>query len=145
MQVVRLGALPDSFHALREVAKIEGFDFLDRLDARWRDGAYLGDCDASAFGVFVADDLIAVGAQTADEYEPHPDRRRIRHFYVRPEMRRDGVGRALAGALIQQAFTLAPVIALRATHDLSRAFWDAMGFARVEHATRTHELVRDFR
>lgn len=142
-QIVRMGALPESFGALRDVAKAEGYNFLDRLGARWDGEAYLSDRDASVFGVFGAADLIAIGAQTADEYDPHPRHRRIRHFYVRPDMRRGGVGRTLAAALIQQAFSLAPRLHLRATHDLSRAFWDAVGFARVEHATRTHELARD--
>lgn len=142
IQVVRLDPLPDSFGALRAAAKAEGYDFLDRLGVRWRDGMYLDDGDACVLGVFEGGDLVAVGAQTADEYDPQPDHRRIRHFYVHPEMRRAGVGRALAGALIQQAFALAPRLHLRATHDLSRAFWDAMGFARVDRPDRSHEMRR---
>jgi GNAT superfamily N-acetyltransferase len=142
IQVVRLAELDEKFEALRRVAKAEGFDFLDRLGARWRGGAYLEDPVACVLGIFDAGDLAAIGAQTFDEYEPHPDHRRIRHFYVHPDMRRAGAGRALAGALIQQAFALAPRLHLRATHDLSRSFWDAMGFARVDHPTRSHEMVR---
>ena len=141
-QIVRLQDLDERFEGLRTTAKAEGYDFLDRLGARWDGNAYVDDHDASVFGVFHAGDLVAIGAQTVDEYEPHPDHRRIRHFYVRPDMRRAGVGRALAGALIQQALSLAPRLHLRATHDLSRSFWDAMGFARVDHPTRSHELVR---
>jgi GNAT superfamily N-acetyltransferase len=143
-QVVRCAnALPESFAALNAVAKAEGYDFLDRLGARWRDGAYLGDGDACVLACFADDRVIAIGAQTVDEYDPHPDHRRIRHFYVHPDMRRGGVGRTLAGALIQQTFELAPRLHLRATHALSTAFWDAMGFARVDHPTRTHVLRRD--
>jgi len=143
VQIVRPGALPASFGALRDAAKAEGYDFLDRLGARWDGQAYLDDGDASVFGVFADGILIAIGAQTFDEHDPAPDRRRMRHFYVRPDARRSGVGRALAGALIQQAFALAPRLHLRATHDLSRSFWEAMGFARVAHLTRTHALERD--
>jgi len=142
-QVVRCAdALPAGFDALRAEARAEGFAFLDRLDARWRDGAYLGDGEAALFCVFADGAPIAIGAQTADDYDPSPERRRIRHFYVRPDRRRGGVGRALAGALIHEALALAPAVALRATHDASRAFWDAMGFSRVAHPTRTHELRR---
>jgi GNAT superfamily N-acetyltransferase len=142
-QIVRCGeALPESFPRLQATAKAEGYDFLDRLAVRWRGGAYLDDRDASVFCTFADDAVIAIGAQTFDEYEPSRERRRIRHFYVRPDMRRAGMGRALAGALIQQAFALAPVLALRATHDLSRVFWDAMGFSRVDHPTRSHEMRR---
>lgn len=142
-QTVRIVTeLPESFAALNAAAKSEGYDFLDRLARNWRGGAYLGDADASVFGVFGFEDLIAIGAQTADEHDPSPDHRRLRHFYVHPVSRRNGIGRTLAGALIQEAFQLAPYLHLRATHDLSRAFWDAMGFERVDRADRSHRLVR---
>lgn len=141
--IVRCGdALPDSFPALAAVAKAEGYDFLDRLVARWREGAYLEDRDASVLAAFADDQVIAIGTQTFDEYEPHPDHRRLRHFYVHRDHRRAGIGRTLAGALIQEAFQHAPRLHLRATHALSTAFWDAMGFARVDHPTRSHELRR---
>ena len=135
-QIVRLDAeLPESFAALQTRAKAEDYGFLDRLAKNWRNGRYLDDESASVFGVFGVfgeSDLIAVGAQTYDEYDPSPDHRRLRHFYVHPDVRRNGVGRTLAGALIQEAFQLAPLLHLRATHALSTAFWDAMGFERVD-------------
>lgn len=142
-QVVRLDELPESFIALEAAARGEGYDFLARLARNWRDGAYLGDADASVFGVYGEGELVAIGAQTADEYDPSPDHRRLRHFYVHPEARRRGVGTTLAGTLIQEAFQLAPLLHLRATHDLSRAFWDSLGFERVDRPDRSHRLVRD--
>lgn len=143
-QIIRCGgALPESFPVPATVAKAEGYDFLERLGARWRDGAYLQDRDASVLAAFSDDHVIAIGAQTFDEHDPHPDHRRIRHFYVHRDYRRAGIGRTLAGALIQEAFQHAPRLHLRATHALSTAFWDAMGFARVDHPTRTHLLRRD--
>jgi len=147
-QVVRLDHdLPESFAALDAAARAEGYDFLARLARNWRDGAYLGDADASVFGVYGPNnleggDLVAVGAQTADEYDPAPDHRRLRHFYVHPDARRRGVGTTLAGTLIQEAFQIAPLLHLRATHDLSRAFWDSLGFERVDRPDRSHRLVR---
>jgi GNAT superfamily N-acetyltransferase len=143
LQVVRcVEALPASFGPLQATAKAEGYDFLDRLAGRSRDDAYLGDVDACVFAMFAGDAVIAIGAQTFDEYDPSPERRRIRHFYVHPDARRSGIGRTLAGALIHEALALAPLVALRATHEVSRAFWEAMGFSPVHHPTRTHELRR---
>ena len=142
--IVRCGAaLPETYDRLASAAAAEGFDFLARLRKRWNDSAYDSDRDASVFGGFVDGDLQAIGAQTCDEHDPDPMHRRIRHFYVHPAVRRAGVGRTLATALIQQAFQLAPRLHLRATHPLSTAFWDAMGFARVDHPTRTHVMLRD--
>ena len=134
--------LPAAFEPLRAAASAEGFGFLDRLGVRWRAGAYGGDARAGVLGAWVGDELAAIGAQTPEEYDPHPTHRRLRHFYVAPQWRRSGVGRALASALTAEAFALAPRLHLRATHAGSVAFWDALGFARVLHPNRTHEKVR---
>lgn len=133
--------LPAAFEALRAQAEDEGYTFLSRLQMRWRDGAYDGDEHASVLGVIANGALVAVGAQTRDEYAPA--HRRIRHFYVSSAQRRQGAGRLLATALTADAFALAPRLHLRATHALSTAFWDAMGcFERVERPDRTHVKVR---
>lgn len=134
--------LPPQFETLRVSAETEGYLFLDRLALRWSGGAYNGDAGASVRAVLDRDAVVAIGAQTGDEYDPHPDHRRIRHFYVSPDYRRNGVGRRLAETLTGDAFELAPRLHLRATHALSTAFWDAMGFARVDRPDRTHVKVR---
>jgi molybdopterin/thiamine biosynthesis adenylyltransferase len=136
-----LRELPPDFATLRAEAEAEAFMFLSRLSERWRPGGYDADADASLHGVFDGDALAAIGAQTYDEYDPAPEHRRLRHVYVRPAYRRTGVGRALAQDLIQSAFALAPRLHLRATHDLSRAFWEAIGFVRVERSDRSHAVA----
>jgi GNAT superfamily N-acetyltransferase len=142
VRVVRLRELPLDFTVLRADAEAEGFMFLSRLSERWRTGGYDADTEASLHGVFDGETLAAIGAQTYDEYDPAPTHRRLRHVYVRPTHRRAGLGRALAQDLIQSAFALAPRLHLRATYDLSRAFWEAMGFIRVNRSDRSHELLR---
>jgi GNAT superfamily N-acetyltransferase len=140
--LTRIQALPDDFAALNAAARREGFDFLGRLAQRW-DGARYGEDDrASVWGATIDGALIAIGAQTHDEYAASPHNRRIRHFYVSPDQRRGGVGRALAQQLIADAHAIAPRLHLRATHAASRAFWDAVGFTRVDREDRTHELIR---
>lgn len=139
-RIVRFhGELPDAFGALRARASAEGYGFLDRLGRRWRAGAYVGDGTATLIGVLDSATLIAIGAQTCDEYEPDGHQRRIRHFFVQSDQRRASVGRMLANALIADGLARAPLLTLRATEG-SMAFWDAMGFCRVTHPTRTHEL-----
>lgn len=135
-------SLPAGFAALAVASQREGYDFLKRLAARWNDGAYDDDELASVWAAEEGGVLIAIGAQTYDEYDPCPLHRRLRHFYVRPDMRRSGVGRALAQQLILDAFELAPRLHVRATHEGSHAFWDAMGFVRVTREDRSHEMVR---
>jgi GNAT superfamily N-acetyltransferase len=141
--VTKISALPASFAALREAAEREGFNFLGRLSERWDGRRYLHDDLASVWGAVDGGALIAIGAQTFDEYDPSPLHRRIRHFYVWRDRRRGGVGRAVAAMLIEDAHRLAPRLHLRATHALSTAFWDSVGFARVVgREGRTHVLTR---
>lgn len=98
---------------------------------------------ATVWGAVADGELVAIGAQTYDEYDPSPLHRRIRHFYVRPDRRRGGLGRVVARCLITDAHALAPLLHLRATHALSTAFWDRVGFAHVDgREDRTHVLAR---
>jgi GNAT superfamily N-acetyltransferase len=144
IQIARCApGVPMGFETLAAFARAEGYDFLNRLQMRWRDNAYLEDEDACVLAAYADGVLAAIGAQTFDEYDPSPAHRRLRHFYVSPQQRRAGVGRTLAGALIHEALDLAPVLHLRATHDASTAFWDAMGFERVaDRKDRTHRMTR---
>ena len=140
----RLGSLPADFPALAEMARQEGYDFVSRLGVRWDGVRYMDDALATVWGALAGGALIAIGAQTHDEYDPSPLHRRIRHFYVRPDHRRCGVGRALAANLIADAHALAPFLRLRATRVHSAAFWESVGFERVDgREGRTHEMNRD--
>lgn len=142
--LTKIGPMPASFADLRAAAEREGYGFVRRLGERWDGARYLEDELATVWAAVDSGALIAIGAQTYDEYDPSPLHRRIRHFYVRPDRRRGGVGRAVAAKLTADAHALAPLLHLRTTHTLSTAFWDGVGFARVAgREDRTHVLVRD--
>jgi GNAT superfamily N-acetyltransferase len=134
--------LPADFSRLQAAAAAEGFAFLDRLAQRWIQGRYDNDGNATLAAAYVDGALVAIGAQTHDEYNPARTHRRMRHFYVMPHLRCNGVGRTLASALEDHAFKLAPRLCLRATQAASIAFWDAIGFIRVAHPDRSHEKER---
>ncbi|MFT3728455.1 MAG: GNAT family N-acetyltransferase [Terricaulis sp.] len=144
LTISRAGAdLPEGYELLRQIASDEGYNFVARLGARWRVGVYDIDDRATVRYAHNEGALIAIGAQTFDEYDPGPDQRRIRHFYVTSAARRGGVGRALANTLIQDAFAIAPKLTLRATYDRSKAFWESIGFTPVSNREdRTHEMLR---
>lgn len=63
-------SLPAGFAALAVASEREGYDFLKRLAARWQDGAYDDDELASVWAGEEGGVLIAIGAQTYDEYDP---------------------------------------------------------------------------
>ncbi|HEV2512325.1 GNAT family N-acetyltransferase [Bosea sp. (in: a-proteobacteria)] len=145
LQIVRLGeALPGDLPALQGEAAAEGYRFVEGILEEWDAGRYAGEDERNTLlAVYREGVLAAIGAVTPDPYDPAPDLLRIRHVYVRPENRREGVGRALAGALIQQGLALAPRLSLNAADAGASAFWEAMGFSPDRGGTRrTHLLTR---
>ena len=142
VQIVRVqGALPEGFERLRCEAAAEGFDHVERLAREWFSGALRFDGEGEAlFAAFVDGELVGVGAVSHEHLEPSLGAMRMRRCYVRRAFRRRGVGRALAGAMIQQGLACAPVLTVNAGAPDAPAFWSAMGFAPDARNGRTHML-----
>lgn len=143
LQIVRLGeTLPDDLPALQAEAAAEGYRFVEGILEEWDSGRYQAGDDRNAlFVVFRDGALAAIGAVTPDPYDPAPDLLRIRHVYVRPASRREGVGRTLAGALVQQGLALAPRLSLNAADAGAATFWEALGFRPDRGGTRRSHLL----
>lgn len=143
LQIVRLNeALPDDLPALQAEAAAEGYRFVEGILEEWDAGRYLAGDDRNAlFAAYRGGVLAVVGAVTPDPYDPAPDLLRIRHVYVRLEHRREGIGRALASALVQQGLALAPRLSLNAADAGAAAFWEAMGFRPDAGGTRRSHLL----
>ena len=142
-QVVRVGeALPTDLPALQDEAATEGYRFVEGILEEWDAGRYAGEDERNTLlAVYREGVLAAIGAVTPDPYDPAPDLLRIRHVYVRPGNRREGVGRVLASALIQQGLALAPRLSLNAADAGASAFWEAMGFRPDSSGTRRSHLL----
>ena len=143
LQIVRLGeALPDDLPALQDEAAAEGYRFVEGILEEWDAGRYAGEDERNTLlAVYREGVLAAIGAVAPDPYDPAPDLLRIRHVYVRPGNRREGVGRVLASALIQQGLALAPRLSLNAADAGASAFWEAMGFRPDRSGTRRSHLL----
>lgn len=143
LQIARLSeALPDDLPALQAEAAAEGYRFVEGILEEWDAGRYAtGDERNTLLAVYREGLLAAIGAVTPDPYDLAPDLLRIRHVYVRPGNRREGVGRVLAGALIQQGLALAPRLSLNAADASASAFWEAMGFRPDSGGTRRSHLL----
>jgi GNAT superfamily N-acetyltransferase len=142
VQVVRIeGELPQAFERLRAEAAAEGFDHIERLASEWAAGEQRFDKPGEAlFAVFVDGELAGVGAVSREHLEPQLGAMRMRRCYVRRVFRRAGVGRALAGAMIQQGLQSTGVLTVNAGTPDAPAFWAAMGFAQDARNGRTHVL-----
>ncbi len=143
LQIVRVAeALPDGLPALQDEAAAEGYRFVEGILEEWDAGRYAGEDERNTLlAVYREGVLAAIGAVAPDPYDPAPDLLRIRHVYVRPGNRREGVGRVLASALIQQGLALAPRLSLNAADAGASAFWEAMGFRPDRGGTRRSHLL----
>lgn len=142
LQIVRvIDELPEGFETLLAEARSEGVRNMSLLAEEWASGKQRFDAEGAAlFAAFVGGELAGVGGVSAESSEPAM---RMRRLYVRPQFRRSGVGRALAGAMMQQGFEGAGVLTANArASDAAGPFWEAMGFRRIDAAGYTHRLER---
>jgi GNAT superfamily N-acetyltransferase len=134
-------AWPEGLDRLAEAAAAERVGIVGRLIAEWNAGDQRFDGAGEAlFAAYANGALAGVGGVTAESRAPEPAIR-MRRLYVLPERRRDGVGRILAGAMMQQGFQAAALLTVNAGASAAAApFWESLGFRRVERPGITHEL-----
>ena len=124
--------LPDGFDVILQAAAAEGVGDMAMLAAQWAGGQQRFDAPGALFAALVDGDLAGVGGVTA-EARAGEAAMRMRRLYVLPMFRRFGVGRRLAGAMMQQGFQAAPLLTVNAAASVAAGpFWEAMGFARTE-------------
>ena len=133
--------LPDGFDVILEAAASEGVRNMAMLAAQWAGGEQRFDDPGALFAALVDGDLAGVGGVTVETGAGEPAMR-MRRLYVLPMFRRFGVGRRLAGAMMQQGFQAAPMLTLNAAaSDAAAPFWEAMGLARTDSVPgATHAL-----
>jgi GNAT superfamily N-acetyltransferase len=137
MRLERLGALPPDLHDLLVAARAEALGMVETLFA----GGF-APFEGPGCALLAARDeargLLGIGGVTRDA---DPTALRMRRFYVRPEARCAGIGRALAMALLDQAQRSgAGRVRLRAPA-AAFAFWEACGLRRVAEEGATHAMA----
>ena len=144
IQLVRISDdLPEGFDALLADAASEGVGHMARLAEGWANGDQRFDKEGEALlGALLAGDLAGIGGLSVEPAAAEPARR-VRRFYVRPAFRRQGVARALASALAQEAFDQVDLLTCNAAASPAAApFWEAQGFWRDSSGPWTHVLRR---
>jgi GNAT superfamily N-acetyltransferase len=117
----------------------EGYDFIQKLWDEYQSGVNRFDAQGAVLiGVYDGDTLIGIGGIHPDPYLKLATIGRVRHVYVLPEHRREGVGRLLMNALIEHARKQFEFLTLRTPTTHGDAFYTALGFsseARFEQAS----------
>jgi len=144
LQLVRiLEDLPEDFPTLRAEAKAEGWTHIERLNLDWAIGTVRFDKDGEAlFAAFIGGELAGIGGMVVDPVDPTASR--IRKFYVRRDFREQGVARALAGALMQEAIHAGRGMTVSVATWQKPEFWENFGFrpepGPENRRTWTHRL-----
>ena len=134
--------LPEGIDALAAAALEEGYVHIQRLVEDWRsDTERFTQEGCVLLAAFRQDEnlvpvLAAIGGVTRDFIEP--SRLRMRRFYVRPENRRQGLGRRVATALLQESLSAGFTLVLHAGDTRAAAFWEHMGFVTTDETNPTH-------
>jgi GNAT superfamily N-acetyltransferase len=135
-------ALPDQMDELRAEADAEGVrnqgmlqrDFLSGAERFEKPGELLLAC-------YEDETLVGIGGLTV-EPDKSVNAMRLRRVFVRKAWRKSGIGRLLGEALMKHGFQTVGLLTLNAGVTDADKFWEALGFARVVHDTRTHEMRR---
>ena len=122
-------------------SQAEGFGFVARLAEELARGRF--DLpNAILFGAYDGDTLLGVGGLTPDPYT-HDDTSvgRLRHLYVLPCYRRQGVAKALVTVIIAAGRQPNRVLRLGTTNPEADLFYLTLGFVGVTDPDATHVLT----
>ncbi|RAK60464.1 GNAT family N-acetyltransferase [Phenylobacterium hankyongense] len=144
LQLARLSdELPTGFAALRCEADADGYRHMARLAQDWESGAERFDRPGEALlAAFLDGELAGIGGMTQEPLPAPEPALRIRRFYVKQGARRQGLGRTLANALLQEALDQVALVTVHAARPPAPAFWEALGFSPTPDHGWSHELRR---
>jgi GNAT superfamily N-acetyltransferase len=128
-----VSALPRGIGELARSASSEGFGMVRRLVDDYSSGANTfskhGECLCA---VRNEDQVIAIGGINVDPYYESPSLGRIRHLYVHPDFRRNGVGAGLMGLIEGEGAKCFDSFQLFTESRAASSFYEALGYVPVE-------------
>jgi ribosomal protein S18 acetylase RimI-like enzyme len=129
----------EQLRTLAEIAVAEGYQFLTRLISDLETGAtFLDRPDEFFLGAVVNVEIVAIAGITHDPYSPEPGLGRIRHVYVRPDHRGQGIGTALVREVETRAAEFYSRFVLRTDTEAGARFYEAIGYRPVHFESATH-------
>jgi GNAT superfamily N-acetyltransferase len=135
----QISALAPEVLVLEAQAVAEGFRFLTRLIADWKNGSNRFDQPGEClFGAFRNGQLIAVGGLSHDPCAG-PGVGRLRRVYVARVSRGQDVGKALVQRLLEYAAQRFRVVRLSTDTPEGVAFYLRCGFQQIQDDFATHE------
>jgi GNAT superfamily N-acetyltransferase len=127
---------------LRVASLGEGFSFLDRFASAWDEGkGRFQEPGESLWGAYCEEELVGICGLSRDPYDKNPEVGRLRHLYVLPVRRREGVGRALALTIIGMARERFRSLDLYTDQAMAAHFYERIGFLKVVGENRISHRI----
>lgn len=139
--IQQLFDLDDRFAVLESQARGENFNSLTRMKEDWLDWSNRFDKEGElVFGAFDGETLVGICGRNIDPYAGDSSVGRVRHLYVLPDYRRQGVGKKLVDRIVSDAHHYFSVLRLRAQDERAAKFYVALGFSSSSKEYETHVL-----
>ena len=131
-----------TLHELAALGEAEGFRFVRRFVDELTVGHIHLDRPCEFFlGATVDSHLVGIGGVTPDPYVQGPHVGRLRHLYVRPDVRGAAIGRALVARLEARAHQCYTLLRLRTDTAAAARFYERLGYTAVIDPAATHQRV----
>ncbi|PDS79670.1 GNAT family N-acetyltransferase [Rhizobium sp. L43] len=131
--------LPREIADLESAARQEGYRHITRLVDEWAAGDTRFERDGERLlGAYVDQALAGIGGMTVEA--AMSGALRMRRFYISAAMRRRGIGRMLALALVDHARSRCSIVTVHAGNDGAAKFWVSLGFQANGRDGYTHRL-----
>lgn len=135
----------DTIHLMDHLltdAHAEGHEFVERTLREWKAGincfSLVGEV---LFGVFEDGKCIGTGGLNIDPYTDRKGVGRVRHVYISPSHRREGIAAKLLELIVEQARREFECLRLFTPNSDAAAFYESLGFARSDQDRQSHILI----
>ena len=142
-EIVRhVGTARPQIDGLRESAKTEQIDFVERCFAEWTSSENQFNARGEGFWLAITSfgQVVGMVGLNIDPYLKSSRVGRLRHLYVHPSHRDGGLGTELVSTAMRSALYHFKKVRLRTPGERADNFYDNYGFERSSSDTATHEL-----
>ncbi len=144
VKIFKVDSLPTGFEGLLADASKEGFSFLDKMKTAWESGSNKFNKQGELFlAAFVDGELAGVGGRSIDPHIENGLVGRVRHLYVSPSFRKQGVGKALVSEILKEAEEFFMTMRLSTENSGTSDFCKKVGFTEATKEHQTHFIDLD--
>ena len=135
------GVMPE-LEQLVDTAIAEGHTFVRKTEDEWLSGDNRFDQPGEGFFVARANGaIVGICGLNIDPFARDPSVGRLRHLYVHPDRRGEGVGRRLVDACLALAHGSFDRVRVRTFDPEAAAFYLSVGLVRLSEADATHGIA----